>query len=129
MRAIVASLLVAGCLIGDAGSSIDGEVRDPAGHPLSGVRVYLVVLTEKGTNRYHRADSAVTDSAGCYHLFSLHVPGSIRVSYSRDGHRALELTAPGGTMTGRAVLEPITSNAASHGILQPLAGDSLLRCR
>lgn len=126
--ATVAGLLVAGCMIGDAGSSVEKDVRGPDRQPLAGVHVYLDAPAQKGTHRYFRADSAVTDSSGCYHLFSLHAPGSIRVSYSGDGYRGIELTAPGGDLMGRVVLEPTMGQRASHGVLRPLAADSLDEC-
>lgn len=127
-NALVAGLLGAGCMQGDAGSSLVGDVRGPDRHPLPGVLVSLDAPAQRGTDRYFRADSAITDSTGCYHLFALHAPGAIRVSYSLDGYRAITLTAPGGNLEGRTVLHPASSQQVSDGVLRPRGANGLPAC-
>jgi len=125
----VALVLLAACVRFDSGSSVVGDVRRTDAQPIVGVKVYLDVPARAGTDRYFLVDSALTDSRGCYHLFSLHPPGSIRVSFSKDGYRPLRLVGRGGRVAARAVLAAADGTDSSRGVWRQLTvADSANLC-
>ncbi len=113
--AAVVAFLVAD--VGDAGSSIVGQVRDGEGRPLAGAQVSLEAHVRKGGDEFGRFGSQVSDSTGCFHLGALHARGSIRVVVTREGYRALVVPGPGGSSVAHAVLRPSSDARPSEGVL------------
>ena len=62
---LFAALFLVAC---DGGIFVRGVVRDPAGNPMSGVRVFLERMDE-------RRFEGKTDAAGCFHLGGTAAPG------------------------------------------------------
>lgn len=74
----------------DAGSSITGRAVGPEGEPLEGVRVYLDVRSQAGTDQRSRNDGTRTDSSGCFRLGAMHahsVPRSASPFIAAIGRR------------------------------------------
>ena len=114
------------CTRVDAGTLVVGVVVADDGQPIDGARAYLWAPTGSRSTDSFLADSTVTDFRGCFHLFSLHNPGTVEISVLKEGFKAFTATAPYGSLAMDVALLRIQSPDSSRGQVRAAStGDSI----
>jgi len=118
------------CIIRDAGTGVFGVVLSADGQPIEGAKAYLRAPSSRGSESLFLADSNVTDSNGCFSLFSLHYPGTVEISIIESGYETFTATAPHGTLSVEIVMNRTGNPGLSRGQIQIASpGDGVhVRC-
>jgi hypothetical protein len=88
---------------GNAGTSILGVVLTADGQPIEGARVELWAPLGRWSDSLSLAESNVTDSVGCFGVFSFHQPGTVEISVMARGFKTLTTSTPHGLFSMEVV--------------------------
>ena len=117
------------CVIPDTGTSVIGVVLTTDGQRLQGATAELQAPLRPRSISPSVAESTVTDSGGCFRLFSFHHPGTVEISVKGSGFETFTTTTSPGGLSVEVVLVPIGSAESSRGHLAPSSSEDAVRAR
>ncbi|MGD2121626.1 MAG: hypothetical protein PVJ76_07770 [Gemmatimonadota bacterium] len=117
------------CVFTDAGTGVIGVVLTAGGQPIQGAKAELWAPLSPRSDSLSLADYNVTDSAGCFRLFSFHHPGTVEISVMAGGFEQFTTTTPHGQHAVEVVLVSIGDVESSRGRIAPLSSEDRVRSR